>query len=161
MLFDTCMIKINFKTNIILLLVQILYIIINYHIELVLEQCALVCPCTVIIQQVLHHHQRLIQQTHCRDSMEVLNLPLLLQCKGNCVMTPQTYFILFYFLWPHHGASVSFCHWLHYCHSRTAFLLQSKPVHSVDSDFESLVLRRLRQAQERKKLIEKIKEEDD
>jgi hypothetical protein len=34
-------------------------------------------------------------------------------------------------------------------------------VHSMDSDFESLVLRRLRQAQERKKLIDKIKEEDD
>jgi hypothetical protein len=31
----------------------------------------------------------------------------------------------------------------------------------MDLDFESLVLQRLRQAQERKKLIEKIKEEDD
>jgi hypothetical protein len=34
-------------------------------------------------------------------------------------------------------------------------------VRSIDSDFESLVLRRLRQAQERKKIIDKIKEEDD
>lgn len=40
------------------------------------------------------------------------------------------------------------------------FLLQSEPTQSLDMDFESLVLRRLRQAEERKKLIEKVKEED-
>jgi hypothetical protein len=61
----------------------------------------------------------------------------------------------------HHGAPVNFCHWLHCCDSRIIFLLQSEPVHSIDSDFESLVLQRLRQAEERKTLMDKIKEEDD
>lgn len=40
-------------------------------------------------------------------------------------------------------------------------LLQNEPAQSPDLDFESLVLRRLRQAEERKRLIEEIQEEDD